>query len=271
MNNGLSFSQNTNASDELKRYFSDEHCGINTQSENGSVCGDELFHRHTFKNNPVTHISGYIQQIPNRSADGKEIPEKIVWSCRQNDIFWGLINENNQYIPKIEEDNLSVDSIPINVEYYTYSKGLDYDVDKEQITPEKAIYNLLKDYIKNKDWNFIHFIQDSISEILLESKQCAPIGRPIEIQKQDKDIMNELDELTKKTEEENVPDMVNHPPHYDFSIEPIDAIESWNLPFHLGTSVKYIARWDRKNDPLENIQKAIWYLKRFEQLLLKTK
>ena len=37
-------------------------------------------------------------------------------------------------------------------------------------------------------------------------------------------------------------DVINRPEHYTFSgIEVIDAIEAWDLGFHLGNVVKYIA------------------------------
>lgn len=58
-------------------------------------------------------------------------------------------------------------------------------------------------------------------------------------------------------------DNVNHPPHYTFgSIEPIDVIEDWNLGFHLGAVVKYIARCEHKGRPLEDLRKARWFLDR---------
>jgi hypothetical protein len=60
-------------------------------------------------------------------------------------------------------------------------------------------------------------------------------------------------------------DSVNHPAHYSpSSIEVIDAIEAWELGFHLGNTVKYIARSGKK-DPaktIEDLQKAVWYLNR---------
>jgi len=58
---------------------------------------------------------------------------------------------------------------------------------------------------------------------------------------------------------------VNHPTHYTFStIEPIDAIETWGLGYHLGNAIKYIVRAGRKTtDPSLDIQKAIWYLSRY--------
>ena len=58
-------------------------------------------------------------------------------------------------------------------------------------------------------------------------------------------------------------DPIQRPPHYTFStIEPIQAIEAWQLGFHLGCVVKYICRAGRKGDKVEDLQKARWYLDR---------
>lgn len=50
-------------------------------------------------------------------------------------------------------------------------------------------------------------------------------------------------------------DMVNHPPHYQHGIEPIEFIESHNLNFCLGSAVKYIARAPYKGTELEDLKK----------------
>ena len=56
---------------------------------------------------------------------------------------------------------------------------------------------------------------------------------------------------------------VNHPKHYNSGkIEVIDAIEDWGLGFHLGNVVKYVARAELKGAPLQDLEKALWYLKR---------
>lgn len=56
---------------------------------------------------------------------------------------------------------------------------------------------------------------------------------------------------------------VNHPSHYNTGqIEVIDAIEDWNLGFSLGNAVKYIARADHKQYPIQDLEKAAWYLNR---------
>jgi hypothetical protein len=57
---------------------------------------------------------------------------------------------------------------------------------------------------------------------------------------------------------------VNHPAHYggDTTYEAIKVIEAWKLDFHLGNTIKYISRWDKKGNPLENLEKASWYLNR---------
>lgn len=56
---------------------------------------------------------------------------------------------------------------------------------------------------------------------------------------------------------------VNHPNHYNIGkIEVIDAIEDWGLNFSLGNAVKYIARADHKGKPIEDLEKARWYIER---------
>jgi hypothetical protein len=56
---------------------------------------------------------------------------------------------------------------------------------------------------------------------------------------------------------------INHPPHYNAgAIEVIDAIEDWQLGFHLGNVVKYVARASLKGNTLEDLKKARWYLDR---------
>ena len=58
-------------------------------------------------------------------------------------------------------------------------------------------------------------------------------------------------------------DMVNHPSHYKVGgIETIDFIEAKDLGYHLGNVVKYISRADHKDNKLENLKKAQWYLNR---------
>ncbi len=58
-------------------------------------------------------------------------------------------------------------------------------------------------------------------------------------------------------------DVINRPPHYTRSaIEPIAVIEAWNLGFHAGNVIKYIARADHKGSKLDDLRKARWYLDR---------
>jgi len=58
-------------------------------------------------------------------------------------------------------------------------------------------------------------------------------------------------------------EMVDHPTHYNQgNVEIIDAIEDWGLNFCEGNVVKYVARHRHKNEPLEDLNKAKWYLER---------
>lgn len=71
------------------------------------------------------------------------------------------------------------------------------------------------------------------------------------------------------TSRSEVSDPVNHPAHYTFgNVEVIDVLEQWFLREPLLWQVgKYIARWDKKGDAIENLEKAQFYLlRKIEQL-----
>lgn len=59
-------------------------------------------------------------------------------------------------------------------------------------------------------------------------------------------------------------EQVNHPQHYggDTVYETIKVIEAWELNFHLGNAVKYISRAGKKGDPIQDLEKAAFYLER---------
>ena len=62
----------------------------------------------------------------------------------------------------------------------------------------------------------------------------------------------------------NKPDMVNKPPHYTMGrFEVIDILEDWapDDP-HIWTTLKYLARYKHKGNPLQDLEKARWYLDR---------
>jgi len=70
-----------------------------------------------------------------------------------------------------------------------------------------------------------------------------------------------------KTPQDETPrpkiDMINQPPHYtNTDVEPINAIEAWQLNYRLGNVVKYVARANFKDNYLEDLKKARWYLDR---------
>lgn len=56
---------------------------------------------------------------------------------------------------------------------------------------------------------------------------------------------------------------VNNPSHYggaDNPYEAIKVIDAWDLNFNLGNTIKYIARCGRKDDEIQELEKAVWYL-----------
>jgi hypothetical protein len=75
----------------------------------------------------------------------------------------------------------------------------------------------------------------------------------------------EFIEALETRQESSAPEMVDHPAHYHAdTIEAIAVIEAWSLNFNRGNCVKYLSRAGLK-DPareIEDLQKALWYLKR---------
>ena len=65
-------------------------------------------------------------------------------------------------------------------------------------------------------------------------------------------------------------EMVNHPEHYQSvnGVECIDAIASateeliGEEAFCIGTAIKYLWRYKKKEKPLEDLKKAKWYIDR---------
>lgn len=59
--------------------------------------------------------------------------------------------------------------------------------------------------------------------------------------------------------------MIDSPIHYggkENLYETIKVIEAWNLGFCLGNVVKYISRAEKKENIIQDLEKAQWYLQR---------
>ena len=59
--------------------------------------------------------------------------------------------------------------------------------------------------------------------------------------------------------------MVDHPIHYggeEDIYETIKVIEAWGLDFCLGNAIKYISRAGKKENTIEDLKKAVWYIER---------
>lgn len=59
-------------------------------------------------------------------------------------------------------------------------------------------------------------------------------------------------------------DEIINPAHYTAGrdYQPWDVIADWQLDYYTGNALKYIARAGRKNDEIEDLQKAIRYLEK---------
>lgn len=61
---------------------------------------------------------------------------------------------------------------------------------------------------------------------------------------------------------EPIVDMVNHPPHYTSHPSGVECIQiTRHMGFNTGNAFKYIWRADLKNDAIEDLEKAMFYLR----------
>jgi hypothetical protein len=59
------------------------------------------------------------------------------------------------------------------------------------------------------------------------------------------------------------PDQVNHPKHYTQHPSGVECISiTEHMGFCLGNAIKYIWRADLKNDAIEDLEKAAFYIRR---------
>lgn len=75
--------------------------------------------------------------------------------------------------------------------------------------------------------------------------------------------LNSFDDYFEYIYEEKTNDSVNHPNHYTWlkdkcGIEVIDITR--HLDFDLGNALKYILRAGKKEDAIQDLEKAIWYI-----------
>lgn len=72
----------------------------------------------------------------------------------------------------------------------------------------------------------------------------------------------------------NSDDLENKPPsskHYDRKVQPLDIINEFDLSFNMGSALKYIARSKFKHQEVSDIDKAIYYLEKEKEMVLKAK
>ena len=77
--------------------------------------------------------------------------------------------------------------------------------------------------------------------------------------------MNQREVTITISKDKSEKEMVNHPKHYggkDDPYEAIKVIEAWGLGFCLGNTLKYISRAGKKDDIIQDLEKALFYLDR---------
>jgi transcriptional regulator with XRE-family HTH domain len=111
-----------------------------------------------------------------------------------------------------------------------------------------------KEFAKMIDRAYITVRKYETGDIMPSQYSLLVIAETLGVTRED--IVKDKEDMIKK-------EMVNHPSHYNMGkYEAIDVIEDWNLGFNLGNTVKYISRAGHKDDIVQDLKKALWYLER---------
>ena len=89
------------------------------------------------------------------------------------------------------------------------------------------------------------------------------VNRSIFIREAAKPLSEAIKEWVDIKEDEEIVDIVNKPPHYTEHPSGIECIQvTEHMGFNLGNAIKYIWRCDLKQDAIEDLKKAKWYIDR---------
>lgn len=130
----------------------------------------------------------------------------------------------------------------------------------------KEMYDMIKDYCSETSTCGNCKLYSKTSKDCNCYTYFCPILSSVELT--DEEIIKKYNTIfdDDRTKTSHTKEMVNHPSHYQGNkFEVIDIIEDYNLDFCLGNAVKYILRAGKKDDIIQDINKAIWYLERFKE------
>ena len=163
----------------------------------------------------------------------------------------------NQVIVKCVSNHMNKNLLTEGKDYKAYSHNRPCNplTEKEwlDLTQEDLLVIVADngDKISFAKWRFIRADEQIIEGAKFEST----LGQIDELEDELDTVFAEPLELPKE--------LVNHPSHYNRGkYEVIDVIEDWHLGFNLGNAVKYIGRCGHKDDPVQELEKAKWYVQR---------
>lgn len=177
-----------------------------------------------------------------------DIPEWVNWLARDsNEDLFGYLNKPKKgkiswYIGDVDVDNTNTCVVSNDPNHYPQVKWSDEE-------PSRYMDGIT---IWSHDTPYVDTLH---ADGIYRTPEDAPTVKP-----------------------EPEPDMIQNPPHYkQYSFEPIDIITEVvkeyppEIGFHVGTVLKYLFRSPFKGKPLQDLEKAEYYLQRAIKELEETK
>lgn len=190
--------------------------------------------------------------------DPKERKKAEAW--RKNNPWFGVDERKTAYALGLHEKLVNSGVDATSDEYYKkIDKGMsEFNKPKKKAQFKSPRSRLIQEIFQTKKALDAGGVDDSGTEIKFDEtgmmKEGTKIGG-LTLRKLPGDLWTWKKETT---------DLVNHPPHYTKGgIETIDFIEAKDLNYRLGNVIKYVSRAGKKDsDPIEDLEKAAWYLQR---------
>ena len=144
-------------------------------------------------------------------------------------------------------------------------------IKKEEIINSEIFYNSEKDEFTLMPKTIGHYIRYNVREGKIfsrsEFQDGIKIGEEVILNDEEKVCQIE-DKKTNIMVAVKPRDIVNSPPHYNSHPSGIECIEiTQHMDFCIGNAMKYLWRCGKKDDDIQDLKKAVWYINKKIKIL----
>lgn len=186
-------------------------------------------------------------------------------------IVWKKIIDTKTDLEKCDLDQEYIDELYARASDALLRGSRDSDKNKKTYSDNRDDISkaLKKDNVPKVTYR-VTYPSEKITGVRVENNESTDSAFKVTVKKDDLDALVGSYNYLSRAEILHRNDPVNHPSHYQLhgGMEVIDIIEAvtWDLPaneaYAIGNAIKYICRYRNKGKPIQDLDKAKWYLNR---------